>query len=609
MKEASAGLAGAPALGNGINDPLLEEKAMKEQKNAMRPLTALAVAAALSLGGLGSAHSATAEQMAAAEKWVDEEFQPSVLSRDEQLEQLEWFIDAAEEFQGMDISVVSETIATHEYEANVLAEAFTEITGINVTHNLIGEGAVIESVQTEMQSGESIYDGYVNDADLIGTHYRYGQILPLSDYMEGEGADVTSPHLDLDDFIGLDLATGPDGKLYQLPTQQFANLYWFRQDWFERDDFKAQFKEIYGYDLGVPVNWSAYEDIAEFFTEHVETIDGERVYGHFDYGKKSPSLGWRFTDAWLSMAGAGDKGLPNGKPVDEWGIRVEDCHPVGSDVRRGGAVNSPAAVYALQKYIQWLDDYAPPEASGMTWSEAGTVPAQGHIAQRIFFYTGFTAPMVEEGLPVVNEDGTTKWRMAPSPHGPYWEEGMKVGYQDIGSWTFFKHADPERRKAAWLYAQFVTSKVVELKKLHVGLTPIRESSLMHESMTERAPKLAGLVEFYRSPDREMWTDTGTNVPDYPRLAQLWWSNVASAVTGEVTPQEAMDNLASEQDRVMERLERADVQDRCGPRMNDLRDADYWFDQEGAPKPALDNEKPQGETVPYDELVASWRESL
>jgi glycerol transport system substrate-binding protein len=30
--------------------------------------------------------------MAAAERWVDEEFQPSSLSRDEQLAEMEWFI-------------------------------------------------------------------------------------------------------------------------------------------------------------------------------------------------------------------------------------------------------------------------------------------------------------------------------------------------------------------------------------------------------------------------------------------------------------------------------------------------------------------------------------
>ena len=59
-------------------------------------------------------------------------------------------------------------------------------------------------------------------------------------------------------------------------------------------------------DLGVPVNWSAYEDIAKFFSEDVKEVDGKRVYGHMDYGKKDPSLGWRFTDAWFSMAGGGD---------------------------------------------------------------------------------------------------------------------------------------------------------------------------------------------------------------------------------------------------------------------------------------------------------------
>ena len=545
------------------------------------------------------------ERMATAEGYVDDEFQPSTLSKEEQMEEMRWFIEAAEPFRGMDIRVVSETITTHEYEADVLAKAFSEITGINLTHDLIQEGDVIEKLQTQMQSGENVYDAYVNDSDLIGTHFRYQKAVPLSDWMAGEGEDVTLPTLDIDDFIGKSFTTGPDGKLYQLPDQQFANLYWFRYDWFQDEDLKKQFSEKYGYELGVPVNWSAYEDIAEFFTNDVKEIDGVRVYGHMDYGKRDPSLGWRFTDAWLSMAGTGDKGIPNGKPVDEWGIRVEGCSPVGSSVTRGGATNAPSAVYALTKYIDWLKAYAPPEAAGMTFSEAGPVPAQGNIAQQIFWYTAFTADMAKPGLPVVNEDGTPKWRMAPSPHGPYWEEGMKLGYQDAGSWTLMDSTPVDRRKAAWLYAQFVVAKTTSLKKTMVGLTPIRESDLQDEAMTERAPELGGLVEFYRSPARVAWTPTGTNVPDYPKLAQLWWSNVAEAVTGEVSAQQAMDNLADQQDRVMERLERAGVQGECGPKMNEPQEAQYWLDQPGAPKPKLDNEKPQGQTVAYDDLIAAW----
>ncbi|SDJ83703.1 ABC transporter substrate-binding protein [Pseudomonas indica] len=567
----------------------------------------MALAALLGMSGLSGAAWADAYEDAA-KKWIESEFNPSTLSKEEQLKELQWFIKAAEPFRGMEINVASETIATHEYESKILAKAFSEITGIKLKHDLIQEGDVVEKLQTQMQSDKNIYDGYVNDSDLIGTHFRYGKVVPISDMMAGDGKDYTLPTLDIKDFIGISFTTGPDGKIYQLPDQQFANLYWFRADWFERPELKAKFKEIYGYELGVPVNWSAYEDIAEFFSKHVKEIDGQRVYGHMDYGKKDPSLGWRFTDAWFSMAGAGDKGLPNGLPVDEWGIRVEGCRPVGSSVERGGDTNGPAAVFATTKYVDWLRQYAPPEAQGMTFSEAGPVPAQGNIAQQIFWYTAFTADMTKPGLPVVNADGTPKWRMAPSPKGPYWEEGMKLGYQDTGSWTFLKSTPEKRRLAAWLYAQFTVSKTVSLKKTLVGLTPIRESDINSQAMTEAAPKLGGLVEFYRSPARVQWTPTGTNVPDYPRLAQLWWQFIAEAASGDKTPQEALDGLAAAQDTMMARLERSGVQGECGPKLNEPRDPEYWLNQPGAPKPKLENEKPKGETVSYDELVKSWQKA-
>ena len=101
-----------------------------------------------------------------------------------------------------EISVVSETITTHEYESKTLAKAFEEITGIKVKHDIIQEGDVVEKLQTSMQSGKSIYDGWINDSDLIGTHYRYGKIMSLTDYMAGAGKEYTNPGLDLKDFIG-----------------------------------------------------------------------------------------------------------------------------------------------------------------------------------------------------------------------------------------------------------------------------------------------------------------------------------------------------------------------------------------------------------------------
>ncbi|AVX06208.1 ABC transporter substrate-binding protein [Maritalea myrionectae] len=568
-----------------------------------------AVAVIAVMAGAHSAYAGADE----AKKWIEAEFQPSTLSKDEQMQEMQWFIDAAQPYSGMEINVLSEGIPTHSYESEVLAKAFFEITGIKVNHQILGEGEVVQAVQTQMQTNRNLYDAYVNDSDLIGTHSRMQLAVNLSKFMSGEGADVTNPTLDLDDFMGTQFTTGPDGDLYQLPDQQFANLYWFRKDWFDNEEYRSAFKERYGYELGVPVNWSAYEDIAEFFTKYVVDIDGTTIYGHMDYGKRAPDLGWRMTDAWLSMAGAGSPGLPNGVPIDEWGIRMEadTCNPVGASVTRGGATNGPAAVYAIRKWDEWLRNYAPPAAASFDFYQSLPALSIGNVAQQIFWYTAFTADMVKprsEGNLTVDENGTPLWRMAPSPHGPYWETGQKVGYQDVGSWTILKSTPMERAKAAWLYAQFVVSKTVDVKKSHVGLTFIRDSSVNHESFSERSEKLGGLVEFYRSPERNKWTPTGVNVPDYPKLAQIWWQQIGDVNSGAFTPQEAMDRLAQEMDITMARMQAADeaagVYGGCGPRLNEERDAEWWMANGGA-KPKLDNEKPQGMTVRYEDLVASW----
>lgn len=573
------------------------------------------LASAAAIGLLAVANPAHAD-VDAAKKWIDTEFQPSALSKEDQLKEMEWFIQAAAPFKGMEINVLSEGIPTHDYESKVLTKAFEEITGIKVNHQILGEGEVVQAVQTQMQTNRNLYDGYVNDSDLIGTHSRLQQTYNLTDMMAGDWKDVTNPGLDLGDFIGAKFTTGPDGKLYQLPDQQFANLYWFRKDWFDRADLKEKFKAKYGYDLGVPVNWSAYEDIAQFFTEDVKEIDGVRIYGHMDYGKRAPDLGWRMTDAWLSMAGAGTVGEPNGIPIDEWGIRMEkgSCNPSGASVARGGETNGPASVFAIAKWDEWLRKYAPPGAADYDFYQSLPALAQGNVAQQIFWYTAFTASMVapkSEGNNTVDDQGNPLWRMAPSPHGPYWKDGQKVGYQDVGSWTILRSTPMDRAKAAWLYAQFAVSKTVDVKKSQTGLTFIRNSTVNHPSFSDRAPKLGGLVEFYRSPDRVRWSPTGINVPDYPKLAQLWWQQIGDVNSGAFTPQEAMDRLAAEMEQVMARMEAADKANNtyggCGPRLSEPKDPSEWLGKADGPKAKLENEKEAGQTIAYEEIVKRWQQ--
>src|SRR6185436_19125664 len=77
---------------------------------------------------------------AAATRWIDQEFQPSTLSKDQQLAEMKWFINAASQLKAKgvrEISVVSESITTHEFESRTLAQAFEEITGIRVKHDMM----------------------------------------------------------------------------------------------------------------------------------------------------------------------------------------------------------------------------------------------------------------------------------------------------------------------------------------------------------------------------------------------------------------------------------------------------------------------------------------
>ena len=513
----------------------------------------------------------------------------------------------------MEINVVSETITTHEYEAKTLAKAFTEITGIKLKHDLIQEGDVVEKLQTQMQSGKNIYDGWINDSDLIGTHFRYKPDHRAVGLHDGRGqgrhrSDARRRRL----HRHARSPPRPTGKLYQLPDQQFANLYWFRYDWFTNPDYKAKFKAKYGYELGVPVNWSAYEDIAEFFTNDIKEIDGVKVYGHMDYGKKDPSLGWRFTDAWLSMAGNGDKGLPNGLPVDEWGIRMEGCRPVGSSIERGGDTNGPAAVYSITKYLDWLKKYAPAAGAGhdllrgRSGAGAGQHRPADVLVHRLHRRHGEAGPAGDE-----------RRRHAEVAHGAVAARRLLEGRHEARlPGRRLRHAaevDPAGSPQGGLALSAVhhLQDRVSLKKSHVGLTFIRESDIWDKSFTERAPKLGGLIEFYRSPARVQWSPDRQQRPGLSEAGAALVAEHRRRLVGRQDPAGG-DGLAGGGAGLGAGASRAapSVQGECGPKLNPKETAEDWYakaEKDGniAPQRKLANEKPKGETIDYDTLIKCW----
>ncbi len=90
-------------------------------------------------------------------------------------------------------------------------------------------------------------------------------------------------------------------------------------------------------------------------------------------------------------------------------------------------------------------------------------------------------------------------------------------------------------------------------------------------------------------------------------AKLRWPNVANAVSGAVSPTQAMDTLAQQQDEVLARLQRFGIPGECRAELNPETDPAAWLAKPGAPKPKLTDERPRGRTVPYDGLIDAWRQ--
>ena len=201
---------------------------------------------------------------------------------------------------------------------------------------------------------------------------------------------------------------------------------------------------------------------------------------------------------------------------------------------------------------------------------------------------------------MLDDKGLPVWRVAPTPHGRYWEKGMKVGYQDAGSWTIPKGVKGSRRNAAWLWAQFCVSKTVAVNKFVAGGTPVRLSTLKSDYVQKNKKKWGGVVEFYTSDKETLWTDSGLNVPHYPSMSKVWWPQIAKAIKGDLTASQAMDNIAKKQDRIMSSLKMS----RLSPKLNSEKSEQFWLLQDGSPKTLRKREKPR--TVPYSELIKQWK---
>jgi len=293
---------------------------------------------------------------------------------------------------------------------------FTELSGIEVSSEQIPEQQQRQKVMIEFTSGSPSFD-VVN----LALHVQK-RIAAKGKWMEDlrpylANAAITNPDYDFADFgkAGLAYATQADGRLDTIPI--FVD-YWMI--YYNKELFAQKGIEY-------PKSLDELKAAAKALTD-----PAKGVYGFVSRGLKNANI-----PVWTSwLLGQG----------------LETIDPSGKLM-----TDTPEAVWAAEYYRDLNKNFAPPGTIGFNWNECQTTFMQGRAAMWLDGI-GFTAPVEDPKVSrVVGKVGYGVTPPGPKAHhSATFADGLGIT------------ASSKKKEAAWLYIQWATNKVNQLRFLKEG---------------------------------------------------------------------------------------------------------------------------------------------
>ncbi|MEM1587291.1 MAG: extracellular solute-binding protein [Candidatus Bathyarchaeia archaeon] len=454
---------------------------------------------------------------------------------------IRWWKDVGRRYSGITIKVLAQAWEPNFYLRDVVAPKFTELTGIKVDWELTSNELVMEKEILDMEQCTAIYTSTYDDQDMVGTWIRKGWTIPYSELMEGH-PELVEPAFNPDDIFPLPYCMDAKGRILSIPAEYFPKTYIYRTDLFEDPKEKEEFKKRYGYNLRPPKYYDEMLDIAEFFTRP------PNLYGFIgaDGAKAHEALGFDFFESWFPSCGVSGEGLdPYPRDIlPGWGINTRTW---SASMEKGGMLDSPQAIRAIETFLKWLP-YAPPGVREMIYAEAGEQVAAGRVAQAMT-YTQFVSTYANPELSKI----AGKFKLAlPPVDRQYWKPTIPIGYADISGYTIPRCSPyPE---AALLWAQFVISPLNELERAKSIGTTVRTSVLLSSELDPLDAKFGGLFSLIRDPiARKYFVGTPLEIGDYAPLLYIYYTILAKAVSGELTPEQCAKELTKAIDAKLKEL--------------------------------------------------------
>ncbi|MGO1768982.1 MAG: ABC transporter substrate-binding protein [Microbacterium sp.] len=417
----------------------------------------------------------------------------------EELDGFDW-----KNFEGTELNLL---MSEHPF-SNAIKERipeFEELTGITVNFEALTETDYMVKLLTELQSGSGSYDAFMTSQPMNYQYAAAGWIEDLQPWIDDETR--TDPEWDFEDFYPAlidslrwdktEFGGAGEGELWAVPVNEEGYSLFYREDILD--------------EFGVEV-----PDTIDELIDAASKLDGQEFDGKTISG----------------FVSRGDKTYPTLNPFSTFVLG----HGVQDIVDGEAAVNSPEGVAAAEDWVE-LMQYAPKAASTYTWYEA----QQDFIAGNAAFYidADHMAPDFEKSA----IGGKVGYALPP--------EGPEGRGSSMWVWSLGMNADSPNKDAAWQFIQWASSEESLTTAIEAGnMNPTRVSVGEGEKMAQATAEWGNYNEIWQEilADHAQWAYTPSAV--WPEVGDIWTTQLQAAVLDQKTPQEAMDDAATEIDQLI-----------------------------------------------------------
>jgi multiple sugar transport system substrate-binding protein len=412
-----------------------------------------------------------------------------------------------------------------------------------------------EKVWIDLSTGAGKYDSAMTGAFWLGDLIAYDYIEPLDKYMKDPRfpqwkTDTVSPALKT-------LRTWA-GKWYVVPNDADGQVLYYRKDIMTDPDYKRRFWEKYGYELPVPpATWDELQDIAEFFNGWDWDNDGTVDYGIAMHLKVGGQGMFHFESLSAPF-------VINPSNTRLWWFDPETMEP---------SITSPGHLEALKTLIE-LSKQGPRAALSWSLGEAWDCFLRGDAAMT--FSWGDVGSLVQD---VTKSKIKGKMGCAPlpgtlksyDPVGKKWIEYKRpniVGNTTGGSWAGAVFKQSKHPEATYDFLAFMATQAANMWNATRGWTGVDPGRTFvfidpygpatTEEYVKRGWDAGDAAEYSKGYYKNFY-----NPLMYPYLripGSVSYHNtldvyLSEAVTGTLSPEEALKRIYEEWEETTDQLGR------------------------------------------------------